>query len=263
MDLPDRTVQALVTAAIGLGAVIAVRFAALRLLRTYEQRLAQRDPLEVARRRTIARVLVRMTVALVALIAIWSLLATFPETDRLAQAFLASGAVVAILVGLAVSTPLGNVGAGVMLAFTQPVRLGDRITVGEHTGVVDEITLSYTALVTDDERHVYIPNRDMVSNVIVNRSVGDPRRIVTVELPVAIGVSLAEARRIALESSSRAEGAQDLSISVRIGNVSEKVVWLNVVAYAPPRADVALIASSIREEALAALNQAELLPGGP
>jgi small-conductance mechanosensitive channel len=261
MDLPDRTVEAIVTAAIGLGVVLAVRFAAYRILRTYESRLSLRDPLEVARRRTIAAVLVRMTVALVAAIAIWSVLVIFPATDNLAQALLASGAVVAILVGLAVSTPLGNLGAGVILAFTQPVRLGDRITVGEHTGVVDEITLSYTALVTDDERHVFVPNRDMVSTVIVNRSVGDPRRIVTVELPVAIGASLQDARRIVLEAAGRAEGAGELAISVRVGNVSEKVVWLNVVAYAPPIADVALLASAIREETLAALSEAELLPG--
>jgi small-conductance mechanosensitive channel len=168
--------------------------------------------------------------------------------------------VVAVLVGLAVSTPLGNVGAGVLLAFTQPVRLGDRISVGEHTGVVEEISLSYTALVTDDERHVYVPNRDMVSTVIVNRSVGDPRRIVTVQLPVALGKPLTDARRIALEAASRAKSAEQLAFSVRVGDVGEKVVWLNVVAYAPPRSDVALIASDIREETLAALGEAGLLP---
>ena len=48
------------------------------------------------------------------------------------------------------STPLGNLGSGVLLAFTQPVRLGDRITVGEHTGAVKEITLSYTTRLTMD-----------------------------------------------------------------------------------------------------------------
>lgn len=260
MELSDNTVQALVTAAIGLVAVVVIRFGTHRILRRYEARLAQRDPLEVARRRTIATIVARMTVAVVVLLAIWSVLATFPATDQLAQAILASGAVVAVLVGLAVSTPLGNLGAGVLLAFTQPVRLGDRITVGDHSGVVEEISLSYTALVTDDERHVYIPNRDMVSMVIVNRSVGDPRRIVTVQLPIEIGKPLAEARRIALEAASRAKSADGLAFSVRIGDVGEKVVWLSVVAYAPPRADVTLIASDIREEALAALGEAGLLP---
>ena len=71
-----------------------------------------------------------------------------------------------------------------MLAFSQPVRLGDRITVGEQTGVVDEITLSYTALQTDEGRRVFVPNREMVASIIVNNSVADPRRLVAVQLPV-------------------------------------------------------------------------------
>jgi hypothetical protein len=45
-----------------------------------------------------------------------------------------------------------------------------------------------------------------------------------------------------------------------VSEVAEKVVWLTVVAYAPPRADVGLIASAIRERTLAALGEAELLP---
>ena len=65
----------------------------------------------------------------------------------------------AVIAGVALSTPLGNLGSGVLLAFTQPVRLGDRITVGEHTGVVEEISLSYTTLVTDEGRRIYVPTR--------------------------------------------------------------------------------------------------------
>jgi potassium efflux system protein len=89
-----------------------------------------------------------------------------------ASAFLASGAVLALVAGVALSTPLGNLGSGVLLAFTQPARLGDRITVGEHTGVVSEITLSYTQLVADDGTHIYVPNQSMVSSALVNRSEG-------------------------------------------------------------------------------------------
>jgi small-conductance mechanosensitive channel len=260
MELSQTTVDAIVTAAVGLVAIVAVRIGSARLLRRYDQRLVGRDPNEVARRKTIAAVVARVAVVTVAVIVVWSLFAIFPATDQLANAVLASGAVLALIVGLAVSTPLANLGSGILLAFSQPVRLGDRITVREHTGVVEEITLSYTALVTDDEQHVYVPNKDMVSTVIVNRSVGDPRRIVAVELPVAIRASLAHARSVVLEAASKAEGAEGLAVSVRVSNVGEKVVWLTVVAYAPPRADVALIGSNIREEAIAALADADLLP---
>jgi potassium efflux system protein len=81
--------------------------------------------------------------------------------------------VIALVAGISLSTPLGNLGSGVLLAFTQPVRLGDRVTVGEHTGVVRAISLSYTTLVTDEGPHVYVPNQRMVSEMLINRSVGE------------------------------------------------------------------------------------------
>ena len=114
------------------------------------------------------------------LIGVWSVLSIFPSTTEVARAFLASGAVLALVAGLALTTPLGNLGSGVLLAFTQPVRLGDRITVDEHTGIVEEISLSYTALATDQGRRIFVPNSTMVSTTLVNNSVDDPRQLVMV-----------------------------------------------------------------------------------
>ena len=173
MDTSDRVVQALVLAGVWLVVVIGVRFALNMAFRRYERRLAERDPMVAARRRTTFSFLVKIVVALVALIGVWSALSVFPTTQEVASAFLASGAVIALVAGISLSTPLGNLGSGVLLAFTQPVRLGDRVTVGEHTGVVRAISLSYTTLVTDEGPHVFVPNQKMVSEMLVNRSVAD------------------------------------------------------------------------------------------
>ncbi len=253
-------VQAIVLAAVWLGVVLVVRFALRRAFARYERKLAEKDAGVAARRRTTFSFLLRVILALVVLIGVWSVLSVFPITQEVARAFLASSAVLAVVAGVALSTPLGNLGSGVLLAFTQPVRLGDRITIGDHTGVVEEIGLSYTALVTDEGRHVFVPNQNMVSTVLVNRSVGDPRRIVTVQLPVAIRAPLADARRIALEAASHVPGADRLKLAVHVGEVGDKAVWLNVIGFAPPDADVSSIASDIRERALAALGEADLLP---
>jgi small-conductance mechanosensitive channel len=174
MDSSDRAVEALVLAGIWLVVVVAVRFALNLAFARYERRLAERDPMVAARRRTTFSFLRRIVIALVALIGIWSVLSVFPTTDEVASAFLASGAVIALIAGVSLSTPLGNLGSGVLLAFTQPVRLGDRVTVGEHTGLVQAISLVYTTLVTDEGPYVYVPNQMMVSTMLVNRSVGNP-----------------------------------------------------------------------------------------
>jgi len=187
-------------------------------------------------------------------------LSIFPATEQVASAFLGSAAVLAVIAGLALSTPLGNLGSGVLLAFTQPVRLGDRITVQDHSGIVDQISLSYTALSTDEGRRIFVPNTTMVSTILVNRSVDDPRRIVTVDIPVRLGAALGEARRITQEAASTVPQGEELAIYVQIGDVTETTAWLHVVAYAPFTADVSHVASEIREQTIAALASADLLP---
>jgi small-conductance mechanosensitive channel len=170
MDTPSRAVQAIVLAAVWIVVVVGVRFALRTAFGRYERRLAERDPAVAARRRTTFSFLLRVVIAIVVLVGVWSVLSVFPVTQEVARAFLASGAVLAVVAGVALSTPLGNLGSGVLLAFTQPVRLGDRITVGEHTGVVSAITLTFTELVTDEGAHVFVPNTSMVSTALVNLS---------------------------------------------------------------------------------------------
>lgn len=172
MDTSNRWVQAVILAAVWIGVVIAMRFVLQRAFGRYERRLAERDPSVAARRRTTFNILLRVVVAVTVLIGAWSVLSVFTATQEVAGAFLASSAVLALVAGVSLSTPLGNLGSGVLLAFTQPVRLGDLITIGEHTGVVEEMTLSYTALLTEDGAYVYVPNQTMVSTMLVNRSVG-------------------------------------------------------------------------------------------
>ena len=253
-------VRALVTAAVWVVVVVVLRMFLKTAYDKYERRLAETDPTVAARRRTTFGFLLRVVVAIVVVIGTWSVLSIFPATQQVASAFLASSAVLAVIAGLALTTPLGNLGSGVLLAFTQPVRLGDRITVQDFSGIVDEISLSYTALTTDEGRRIFVPNTTMVSTILVNRSVDDPRRLVTVDLPVRLGSSLAEARRITMEAAAKVPQGEELAIYVQVGDISEKTAWLHVVAYAPFGADVSQVASELRVRAVSALGAAKLLP---
>lgn len=252
--------KALVTAAIWVAVVLVVRYALNRGYDHYERRLAERDTAVAAARRTTFSFLVRIVIVLVGLMGAWSVLSIFPATSEIARAFLASSAVLAVIAGLALTTPLGNLGSGVLLAFSQPVRIGDRVTIGPHTGRVERITMSYTALVSENGSEIFVPNRTMVSETIVNRSGRDPRRLVSVSVPVRLGASLVEARRVVQSALERLPEADTLAVDVRVGEVTERVVWLDVVGFASPGSDVAVVASSIREHGLAALADGELLP---
>jgi small-conductance mechanosensitive channel len=259
VDSHSNVVQAIVLGVVWLVVIIGVRFALRLAFARYEKRLAERDAAVAARRRTTFSFLLRVAIAVVVLIGVWSVLSVFPATQQVAHAFLASSAVLALIAGLALTTPLGNLGSGVLLAFTQPVRLGDRITIGEFTGVVDTISLSYTSLTTDEGRRVFVPNQTMVSTMLVNRSVGDPRRVISIRLPVALGAPLGDARRLALEAA-RAESTAGSTLRAQISEVTDKTVWVEIVGFASPTADVADLSSAIRERALDALGDAKLLP---
>ena len=113
---------------------------------------------------------------------------------------LASSAVLALFAGLAFSTPLSNLGSGLLVSFTQPLRLGDRITVGGETGFVEDMALIYTTLVTDDARRIFVPNTQLTTSMIVNRTIKDPRRVVTARFPVSIETPIPEARAVLLDA---------------------------------------------------------------
>lgn len=257
--MSGRTVEALITGAVGLVVVLGVRFALGIAFERYERRLATRDPAEAARRRTSLLFLRRVIVALVAAIAIWNVLSIYPETDQIVNALLASSAVLAIFVGLAFNTPLSNLGSGMLVAFAQPLRLGDRVTVGEHTGFVEEMDLLYTTLVTDEARRVFIPNSQLTSVTIVNRTIRDPRRIVSADFPVRLGAPLAKAREAALGAADGLPGIRQGQSRVHVGDVQSGAVWLTVSVSAPLHADVAQLGSDLREAVLDALAKADAL----
>src|ERR671930_942967 len=265
MDLiTSNSIRAIVLAAVWIAVIAGVNFALGFALDRYEKRLAKREGRVAARRRTRLAVLRRAVIVFLVLIGAWSVLSIFPATAGAAKAFLASSAALALILGFALSTPLGNLGSGILLGLTQPVRLGDRVTVeldrGQtHTGAVEKISLAFTTLITDEGRKIFVPNLTMAKNVIINHSRGDRRRAVNIRLPIAIDAPIDDACRIALESAQAAE-ERDLELDVHVTEVTETAIWLEIAGFAPAHADVARIATEIRTRALAGLAKKEYYP---
>ncbi len=259
--MSERVQSAIITGAVGLGIVVALRLVMRVAFAAYLVRIGgARLPGEIAGLRTRFTILQRLIVVLLLVIVAWSVLEVFPTTRELARSLLASGAVFTIFLGLALSGPLSNIGAGVLLGLTQPVRLGDRVTIGETTGTASEITLIHTVLVTDEGRRVFVPNTQMASSVVVNRSIDDPRRIVSVRLPVALRVSIEHARQTVLAAVAGVGGVAPADMSVVLGELTERTAWLTLSAHVAAESDVARLAGELRERALDALAREDLLP---
>ena len=97
-----------------------------------------------------------------------SALSQFAGLGRVAGSFLASGALVAAIVGFAARQTLANLVAGIMLAVTQPLRVGDWVTFEDNYGVVEDVRLNYTVLRTLSEQRIIVPNERLASGILRN-----------------------------------------------------------------------------------------------
>ena len=83
---------------------------------------------------------------------------------------------VGLVVGFAAQPTLSNFVAGILIAFTQPLRIGDRVEVTGSTGVVEEVAMMYSFIRLDDGSRLVIPNATLASNTIRNATIVSPRR---------------------------------------------------------------------------------------
>lgn len=126
----------------------------------------------------------------------------FAGINRIAASVLASGAIAAAVVGFAARQTLANLVAGVMLAITQPLRVGDWIGFEDHDGQVEDIRLNYTILRTPGDRRVVIPNERLASGIMRNDTLGGAPIGLDVHLWLPPGADAARAVA-ALEAETR------------------------------------------------------------
>lgn len=112
---------------------------------------------EARRRRTQLLVIHRLVLVTIAVLALGTVLFTFPEMRAVGTSLLASAGIVSIIAGLAAQSILGNLIAGVQVAFTDAIRVGDVVVVEGEWGRIGEINLSYVVVYIWDERRLVVP----------------------------------------------------------------------------------------------------------
>ncbi|MFZ1881287.1 MAG: mechanosensitive ion channel domain-containing protein [Gaiellaceae bacterium] len=133
------------------------------------------------------RVLRRTIFAAIVFLGIVSALLVIPQVRAIAGGVLASSAVIGLVIGFASQRTIGNVVAGILIAFSQPLRLGDEVEIGGVKGVVEEIGLTYTWIRTRDNDRLVVPNEKLASDTIRNSTIRSPLTLaeVTVQVPAS------------------------------------------------------------------------------
>ncbi|MFK0011595.1 mechanosensitive ion channel family protein [Streptomyces sp. NPDC091027] len=143
---------------IGAGAWLVVGLASAVVESGYARyATGTRDPARVRRVRTQVTLIMRVVTAVVCVVAVAAMLLTFPSFRALGTSVLASAGIIGIVAGIAAQSTLGNLFAGFQIAFGDMVRIGDTVVVAGEWGVVEEITLTFLAVRTWDERRITMP----------------------------------------------------------------------------------------------------------
>jgi small-conductance mechanosensitive channel len=168
-----------------VGVVLLVTTVVARLI---DRRIARRDlqPEAITRYRVVRRS-ITTTIMFVGLL---SALLVVPQVRAVAGGLLASSAVIGIVVGFASQRTLGNFVAGLLIAFTQPLRLGDVVVIESVEGTVEEIGLIYTFVRTENGDRLVIPNEKLASDTIRNSTIRSREKVAEISLQVPLGQDL-------------------------------------------------------------------------
>jgi small conductance mechanosensitive channel len=162
-----------------------VMFVTVVVARMIDRRIARRDlPPEAITRYRVVRRSITSTIIFVGLL---TALLVIPQVRAVAGGLLASSAVIGIVVGFASQRTLGNFVAGLLIAFTQPVRLGDDVVVENTEGTVEEIGLIYTFVRTENGDRLVIPNEKLASDTIRNSTIRSREKVAEIMLQVPLG----------------------------------------------------------------------------
>src|SRR4029079_8522556 len=132
------------------------------------------------------RVLRRSIFSAIVFVGVLSALLVIPQIRAIAGGILASGAALALVLGFAAQRTIANFIAGILIAFSQPVRLGDEVEIQGGRGIVEEIAFTYTWVRLPDGDRLVIPNERLVSETLRNSTIRSANRLAEVSVHVPL-----------------------------------------------------------------------------
>ena len=189
------SVSSMVIGAVVFILTIAIARAAGRLI---EKRIATRRHIDPGLRYTISRLVKYVVITVGSLVALKQAFAI--DLTSIAVIFTA----LSVGIGFGLQYLAADIASGFILLFERPIRVGDRITIGEDEGDVQSINLRTTVVTTNDRIAIIVPNSRLVGQRVINWSYGDPRA------RISIPVGVADDSDIQLVTNTLLDAAKDI-----------------------------------------------------
>ncbi|GAA2372479.1 MULTISPECIES: mechanosensitive ion channel family protein [Streptomyces] len=248
--------QVLALVLIAATAWLAVRVSAAVVESSYYRYAASaHDPARVRRVRTQVTLIQRVVTAIVGVVAASAMLLTFPTMRTVGTSMLASAGILGVVAGVAAQSTLGNLFAGLQIAFGDMVRIGDTVVVDGEWGTVEEITLTFLSVRTWDERRITMPVSYFTGKPFENWSRGGTQKTGAVLFHLDHSAPI-EAMRMKLGEIVRKSPAwdgRDWNLAVTDTTPSTMVVRALITARDPD--DAWTVRCEVREQMIAWLRE--------
>ncbi|ADJ14814.1 mechanosensitive ion channel family protein [Halalkalicoccus jeotgali] len=128
--------------------------------------------------------------------------------------------VISAVIGVILAPVIGNYVGGLFVLADQPYEIGDMVEIvdAQQRGFIEDITLRYTKILTEDNSVLVIPNATIRERDVINYSAEDERTRMTLDMTVTYEGDLAEARRLVVRAARQAEGVIAGGPTIRVGN---------------------------------------------
>jgi small-conductance mechanosensitive channel len=164
---------------VGAVVLLVTTFIARWVSMLFDRRLANRRHIDPGLRYTICRLAKYVVITIGSLVALKQAFAI--DLTSIAVIFTA----LSVGIGFGLQYIAADIASGFILLFERPIRIGDRITIGEDEGDVQSINLRTTVVTTNDRIAIIVPNSKLVGQRVVNWSYGDPRARISIPIGVA------------------------------------------------------------------------------
>lgn len=210
-----------------------------------------RNAARVRRVRTQITLIMRIVTAVVVVVALAAMLLTFPGMEKFGASMLASAGIIGIVAGVAAQSTLGNLFAGFQIAFGDMVRIGDTVVVDGEWGVVEEVTLTFLAVRTWDERRITMPVSYFTSKPFENWSRGGVQMTGTVYfyLDHSAPIPLMREKLQEILTDCKAWDRRDWSLAVT--DTTPSTIEVRVVVTAKDADDIWTARCAVREQMIA------------
>lgn len=248
-DIGHRVLVAALIVLIGWIAILAVNVAAERYVARYRMDVA--DNLLARKAQTQIRVLRQAANVLLAILTAACALMTFDTVRQFGVSLFASAGIAGIAVGFAARPVLSNLIAGVQLALTQPIRLGDVVVIEGEWGTVEELTSTYVVIHIWDWRRLIVPLSYFMEKPFANWTRSSSAIIGSVFLYVDYSVPVEKVRQKAIELAHQSKLWDKQVINLQVTDANERTLELRVLATAVDSGTAWNLRCELREKLIA------------